>query len=134
MYVIRTCICFYISAQRLCDIYNSICYVINYQCPLTDTPPCINNIGRQTYYYFTMEVFIFLRIAKSFPEPQVKYVVFIKDNKKSNLTLSCFNNGAGSGNRTHLSSLEGWSITDIRYLHIYFLYPVVYSFIILYIT
>ena len=23
--------------------------------------------------------------------------------------------GAGSGNRTHLSSLEGWSITDIRY-------------------
>ena len=24
-------------------------------------------------------------------------------------------NGAGSGNRTHLSSLEGWSITDIRY-------------------
>ena len=27
-------------------------------------------------------------------------------------------NGAGSGNRTHLSSLEGWSITDIRYLHI----------------
>ena len=27
--------------------------------------------------------------------------------------------GAGSGNRTHLSSLEGWSITDIRYPHIY---------------
>ena len=26
-------------------------------------------------------------------------------------------NGAGSGNRTHLFSLEGWSITDIRYLH-----------------
>ena len=29
-------------------------------------------------------------------------------------------NGAGSGNRTHLSSLEGWSITDIRYPHILF--------------
>ena len=28
--------------------------------------------------------------------------------------------GAGSGNRTHLSSLEGWSITDIRYPHILF--------------
>ena len=28
-------------------------------------------------------------------------------------------NGAGSGNRTHLSSLEGWSITDIRYPHIW---------------
>ena len=27
--------------------------------------------------------------------------------------------GAGSGNRTHLSSLEGWSITDIRYPHIW---------------
>ncbi|CAG9711498.1 hypothetical protein CNEO4_320004 [Clostridium neonatale] len=27
--------------------------------------------------------------------------------------------GAGSGNRTHLASLEGWSITDIRYPHIY---------------
>ena len=27
--------------------------------------------------------------------------------------------GAGSGNRTHLSSLEGWSITDIRYPHIF---------------
>ena len=25
--------------------------------------------------------------------------------------------GAGSGNRTHLASLEGWSITDIRYPH-----------------
>ena len=27
--------------------------------------------------------------------------------------------GAGSGNRTHLSSLEGWSITDIRYPHVW---------------
>jgi hypothetical protein len=30
--------------------------------------------------------------------------------------------GAGSGNRTHLSSLEGWSITDIRYPHVYLYY------------
>ncbi len=30
-------------------------------------------------------------------------------------------NGAGSGNRTHLSSLEGWSFTDIRYPHILYL-------------
>ena len=32
-----------------------------------------------------------------------------------------FVNGAGSGNRTHLASLEGWSITDIRYLHVFIL-------------
>ena len=36
-------------------------------------------------------------------------------NKKTTVT-SC-SIGAGSGNRTHLSSLEGWSITDIRYPH-----------------
>ena len=35
----------------------------------------------------------------------------------SSFFLSFF--GAGSGNRTHLSSLEGWSITDIRYPHIW---------------
>ena len=41
------------------------------------------------------------------------------DNQCHKLALYQLNyvhhNGAGSGNRTHLSSLEGWSITDIRY-------------------
>ena len=41
---------------------------------------------------------------------------FIIITKKDNLLVVFF--GAGSGNRTHLSSLEGWSITDIRYPHI----------------
>ena len=38
--------------------------------------------------------------------------------KTTDIQLS---HGAGSGNRTHLSTLEGWSITDIRYPHIHFL-------------
>ena len=40
-------------------------------------------------------------------------------NKKKTILTIVFSNGAGSGNRTHLSSLEGWSITDIRYPHIW---------------
>ena len=40
--------------------------------------------------------------------------LFCQDFLRKSLKLI----GAGSGNRTHLSSLEGWSITDIRYLHI----------------
>ena len=40
-------------------------------------------------------------------------------NKKKTILTIVFSNGAGSGNRTHLSSLEGWSITDIRYPHIF---------------
>ena len=45
------------------------------------------------------------------------------DNQCHKLALYQLNyvhhNGAGSGNRTHLSSLEGWSITDIRYPHMW---------------
>ena len=41
--------------------------------------------------------------------------LFCQDFLRKSLKLI----GAGSGNRTHLSSLEGWSITDIRYLHIW---------------
>ena len=46
------------------------------------------------------------------------------DNQNHNLALYQLNYihhtfGAGSGNRTHLASLEGWSITDIRYPHIW---------------
>ena len=32
-------------------------------------------------------------------------------NKKKTILTIVFSNGAGSGNRTHLSSLEGWSIS-----------------------
>ena len=42
------------------------------------------------------------------------FITFCQDFLRKSLKLI----GAGSGNRTHLSSLEGWSITDIRYLHI----------------
>ncbi|RXI50736.1 hypothetical protein DP130_01870 [Clostridium tetani] len=36
-----------------------------------DKPPLFNDCGRQTYFHFTSEVLFFLRIAKSFFEPQV---------------------------------------------------------------
>ena len=42
----------------------------------------------------------------------IKLLLCIKKTTENQLL-----NGAGSGNRTHLASLEGWSITDIRYLH-----------------
>ena len=44
----------------------------------------------------------------------ILYLLFYTKKTTENQLL----NGAGSGNRTHLASLEGWSITDIRYLHI----------------
>ena len=46
---------------------------------------------------------------------KVIHIIEVKNSIKKTIINDCLLNGAGSGNRTHLSSLEGWSITDIRY-------------------